>query len=450
MLRVARTIAALTLALAPVESHAREVWDLARWEQEAMARSAALTEAREETALAKARALEAAWARFPTLRWQSSVVPIPALTGDVLRTTTPTNDFVGFGGAFHQHRVDAWLPLFTFGRIRSHVRAQRAAADAATASHARAQQLLRFEVRRAYDSAKAAMALVEVLDEAKKRVAAIDRKLEELLESGASQDVEELDKNRLATFLVEIGIQRTEAERLGALSRDSLRAATSLGEANVGEIDPAPLALRPPRMEHADALIAAAILRRPDIQALAAAAESKRAMLANARAEYLPDFFATGTLGVHRCNVCTDQKNPFVFDYLNIDLWSASVGVRLTLDYGMKIARARQAEAEHQKASAALARASLAARSEIREAWHRHKQATAHLAITQKGRAAAEEWTSQLTRDFLAGKGRVPDVAEALAAWLKLRQEEARATLGVNETGGALELAAGLDGRPAP
>ena len=117
----------------PILATPDEPWPLARWEAEALRHSPLLTEAAQETALQQARLMEAAWARFPRIDWQSTLVPVPTLKGDVTHTVTQLTNFTGFGGTLQQHRFDVHLPIYSFGRLRAQKRAAAAAKDGALA-----------------------------------------------------------------------------------------------------------------------------------------------------------------------------------------------------------------------------------------------------------------------------------------------------------------------------
>lgn len=419
-------------------------WDLARWLREAEVRSPALREASEEIGVRAARTMDAAWGRFPSLRWESTVVPVPSLEGDVRLTQTPVNAFAGFSGLFQIHRLDVFLPAFTFGKLRGATRAARADEAAARMDKERAWLVLRVDVRRAYDGVKLSRELGQLLDEARKALTAADRKLEELLEAGA-QEVDELDKNRFAALLADLANQRAELKKAEAASLADLQALVGLPAEHEGAtVDDTPFAPRSVKASTAQELRrAVARGARKDLEAGRAGVESKRALFDAAEAGYWPDLFLSGTLGLARCNVCTDQRNPYALDFLNMNLWSMSAGVRLGLDYGVRVARAKQARATWRKAAALQAGVVRDAGQEIEAAWQRHREAVSRVEIVRKGLVGAEAWFRASSEEFLSGKGRAADYAEALSTVMRFRQDALRAAHQVSLAAGTLELAAG-------
>jgi len=419
-----------------------EPWPLSRWEAEALRNSPLLGEAAAETKVQQARVMEAAWARFPRVDWQSSIVPVPTLRGDVLNTISEITNFTGFSGSFQQHKFDVNVPIFGFGRLRAQTRAMRASQAAAEAGERLARADVVLEIGKSYESVKVSRALVALYADANARLARADKKLDEFLEAG-SNDADELDKNRFATLAADFANQVADAHKMGELSKFALRNAAGIEQSTSVGVDAAPLVLRALAREPIEALVRDAPGKRADLQATSSGVEAKRALYDGARAAYWPELFASGTLGVARCNVCQDQQNPFALDFLNMDLWSASLGVRWNIDFGMKVARVRQAAAELGKADGAARLAREAARVEVVDAHGKWKQAVAGVEIAKKGKASAEVWFAAVEQRFLVGKARASDFTEVLGNWLRFSGDELRAIYAANVAALALERAAG-------
>jgi outer membrane protein TolC len=408
-----------------------ERWDLKRFEAEALKRNRAITEANEEVLVNEARRMEAAWARFPTLSWTSIAAPIPTLQGDVLHTTTPTNQFVGFGGVWQQHKVDIFIPLFTFGKLRNAKRAAEHGVRAAKFNVDRAKAEVLRDVRRGYYAVKVAGKVLEIIQEGWSRLTDAEKKLEELLDKG-SKEVEELDKNRLAVFIADVASRRQEAVVFDELSRHALRLVAGLPQDSQIDADTGKLEVVQVGVPPLELLVEKALRERPELKALGELVGVRKSLVALSESAYYPDFFAAGTVGVARCNVCTDQTNPFVYDPFNMDLYGGALGVRLTLDYPMKIARVRQAEAEHRKMLAQQERAIDGIRLEVRKAYLEWKQAKEQMAIIKKGAKSAQGWLIQSTISFNTGLIKLKDLTDALGAWFKFRLEELRSIYNYN------------------
>jgi outer membrane protein len=421
-----------------------ERWDLRRFETEALRRNPGVAAAREEVALHRARQMEAAWARFPRFEWQSVAAPIPSLQGNVLETQTPTNHFIGFGGVFQQHKLDIFLPIFTFGKISNAIRAAEAGVAAAEHGVDQAQAEVRRDVRKAYYSVKVASQVMRIIQEGWERIVDAEKKLEELLEKG-SKKVEELDKNRLATFSAEVANRREEAIKFHELAIHALRTVVGLPPTSRVEVDAAPLELVRVAIPPLETLIEQALQARPEVKALAAGVKARRALADLNRSSYYPDFFVAGTVGIARCNVCTDQTNPFVYDPFNMDLYGAVLGVRLTLDYAQKVARVRQADAETRKLERKKEQAIAGIRLQVRDAYLEWRQAQRQAEITKKGRKAAQGWLFQITINFNTGFAEMRDLVDALGAWFKFRLEELRSVYNYNVAVANLAQAVGRD-----
>jgi outer membrane protein TolC len=439
---VAGALAQGTPTPAPVAGVER--WPLARFEAEAQKRNLAIDVAREEVRLNAARRMEAAWARFPRFEWTSTASPMGAMKGDVVNTTTPTNQYFGFDGILQQHKLEVVWPLFTFGKLRNAKRAAEAGVRAATHDVDRARAEVLRDVRRAYWAVKVSSEVLKVVDEGFDRIRAAENKLDELIAKKA-KDVTPLDKNRLATFGAEVSSRREEAIAFEALSKSALRVVSGLPEAANIDADTAPLALAKTVVPPVDELIRIALAERPELKALGAVVDVRRSLAALSRSFYYPDFFLAGQVGVARCNVCADQTNPFAFDPFNMDLYGAALGVRLTLDIPQKIARARQADAELRKIEAQRRRATDGITLEVRKAWLEWRQAKEQAALITKGRKSAQGWLFQATINFSTGLMKLRDLTDALAAWFKFRLEELRSVFNYNVAVAVLEQVTGRE-----
>lgn len=419
-------------------------WSLERFEKEALKRNLAIREALENVRLATAKRMEAAWARFPRFEWTSVASPIPSLRGNAVTTTTPTNQFVGFDGMFQQHKLDVFLPLFTFGKLRNAKKAAQWGIRAAEHDVRRARAEVKRLVRKAFWSVKVASAVLKIIHEGWQRLNAAEKRLMEFLEKG-TKEVEELDRNRLAVFSAEVAHRREQAIHFEKLSHYALRVAAGLDQNAPIEAARSRLVVQKVALKPLRELLAIAEARRPELKALDAAIGARRAVVDLRKSFYYPDLFIAGTVGVARCNVCDDQSSPFAFDPFNIDLYGAALGLRLTFDYGQKVAKVRQAEAKLRRLVAQRNRAREGIRLQVRNAYLNFIQVKKQKRIVTKGRKAAQGWLFQATINFNTGLARFKDLTDALKEWFKFRLRELQAVYAYNVAAADLSYAVGED-----
>lgn len=437
--------AAQSVSPAPAAGAAApERWSLARFEAVALEKSMVVEAAREEVALNRARRMEAAWARFPSLTWTSTASPMGAMKGDVFNTTTPTNQYFGFDGVFQQHKLDIGLPLFTFGKLRNAKKAAEAGVRAAEHDVDRARAEVVRDVRKAYWAVKVSAEVLKVVEEGWERIVAAEKKLDELIAKKA-KDVSPLDRNRLVTFTSDVASRREEAVAFAALSKSALRVVVGMPEGANLDADTAPLHVAAASVPPLSQLVEMAMSGRPELKSLGALVDVRRSLADLARSYYYPDFFAAGQVGVARCNVCADQTNPFVFDPFNLDLYGGALGLRFSLDIPQKIARVRQADAELRKLGAQRARAIEGIKLEVRKAFLEWVQAREQAAIITRGRKSAQGWLFQATINFSTGLMKLRDLTDALGAWFKFRLEELRSVFSLNVAIAELSRVVGRD-----
>ncbi len=204
---------------------------------------------------------------------------------------------------------------------------------------------LELNVRKAYYGLKFARDVIDMLDEGSSYVDEAQKKLEKDLAAGTG-NVSVTDKLRMRTVRAELDARILEAKRLQALARESLR--TLLGPEAPTDLDVDDEPFEPPEVKERELSYYEDLARsnRPEVRMLEYAVKAKYALADLERRKEYPDLVLIATGVFARAQTVDDPKNAFMSHYFNSTPAGVAAALRMQLDLGPKIARARKTEAE--------------------------------------------------------------------------------------------------------
>lgn len=370
------------------------------------------------------------WAEaFPTINATASAgrgnsVMDPTMFSGAFSGGGDTAGGAGGGGmptevfSFTQNRfaygLDAYQPLFSFGRLSTAVRAANFQEDAEANDRRNTRHQLQMQVLDAYYRFMTTKAYLATLESSVNRFRETQAFLESNFKMGAGIRANVL---RALTALKSLEPQRINAERdaeaarmhLNRLLGRDLLAPLELDTAATLVMDPVPEAPDRKSMEEI-------VDGRPDIRQLALTRRSLEGRARYVKMLYLPSLGATGKIGVTAYD--TDQ----LWDFEKNKEWQVGVGLNWNLfDGGAKLAKARQTESQARQLRLNEQMARKAAMVQIGSAYRDYRASDTALAAAEQAVAAAREAQAMLSQDFRAGKGQLTDLLETEEA---LRQSE--------------------------
>lgn len=343
----------------------------------------------------------------------------PTLTGQIAYTQ---NRALSSSGAavptLHRYGPNLSLVylLFDFGARAAGIDAQRWQLVASLLNNNRTLQDTIAEVEAAYYAVLAATGQVVVHTQLEAALRASLDAVEVRLRGGLASRADQL---RAQAALAEARLSRQAAERDRAKAEAALKQAAGIAQTQVLVLD---WETAPPEAPEAPGLLAELLAeaerKRPDVQALQAAAAGARADAERARAARWPSLSLSANTG--RTFFLEDDRSPST---------TYSVGVNLALplfDGGRLAAEARAAERDAGRLQAeAETRRSLVART-VAEAYHdvRHAQAQRDGVALQH--AAADESARAAEARYAAGVGSLLELLTAQADLARARQARAQ------------------------
>jgi outer membrane protein len=442
----------LSLSVAAGTAHARkltlpELLDMARSNPGLQASAAA-------TSAVQAQVMEAKLNWLPQGDLLTLVAPSPEIhcldafgvpnKTSCVQTTSPEASLrsVEWDKVFTRTELRVIQPLWDFGKISAGVAAAEAGVGVARQKEASARADLELNVRKAYFGLKFARDVIDMLEEGSGYVEDGQKRMDKDLAAGTGT-VTVTDKLRMRTVRAELDARILEAKRLQSIAREGLR--TLIGAETSGEVDVDDEPFEPPEVKERPARYFEDLARqnRPEVRLLEFAVKAKRALADLERRKEYPDLVLIGTAALARAQAVDDPHNAFLSHYFNSTTAGVAAALRMQLDLGPKIARARKSAAEALEIDYRRSEAMGGILLEVRKAHAEMTEASARVATMAKGEKAGKSWISAVAQNFAVGLAEARDLSDALVAFFSMRTRYLQAVFDLFVAQSALTRATG-------
>jgi outer membrane protein TolC len=321
---------------------------------------------------------------------------------------------------FTRTEVKLIQPIWDFGKISAGIAAAEAGVGVSQQKEIGARADLELNVRKAYYGLKFARDVLDMLDEGSSYVATGEKKIEKDLFAGTGNSTV-TDRLRLRTVRAELDARILEAKRLQQIARDSLR--TLVGPNAPADIDVDDEPFDPPEVKDRPISYYEDLARynRPEARLLDYATKAKHALADLERRKEYPDLVLIATGAIAYAQGVDDPKNAYLSHYFNSTAAGVAAALRLQLDLGPRIARARRTEAEAAEVEYRRVEALGGIVLEVRKSYAEVKEATARVATMEKGEKAGKAWISAVAQNFAVGLAEARDLSDALVAFFSMR-----------------------------
>jgi outer membrane protein TolC len=380
----------------------------------------------------------------PNIRCNDGSGSTVSTPSDCITTSSPEASIntVSWDKVFTRTEIRLIQPVWDFGKISAGVEAAEAGVGVARQKEAGARADLELNVRKAYFGLKFARDVLDMLDEGSGYVGDAEKKLEKDIFAGTG-NATVTDRLRLRTVRAELDGRILEAKRLQGLARDSLR--TLLGPDAPAEIDVDDDPFEPPEVKERPVTYYEDLARfsRPEVRLLEYAVKAKHALADLERRKEYPDFVLIGTAAYAYAQTVDDPNNAFMSHYFNSKTAGIAAALRLQLDLGPKIARARKTSAEAQEVEYRRSEALGGILLEVRKAYGETTEAVARVATMDKGQKAGKAWISAVAQNFAVGLAEARDLSDALVAFFGMRTRYLQAVFDLDVALSTLSRATG-------
>lgn len=339
---------------------------------------------------------------------------------DALNAPDPTTNF--------RSQLDLQVPLFDQRQTATRIERARLGREGADEGRGLAEQLVRFEVVRAYYEVLVAAAARDVAAEAVASSEADAKRARDRADEGL---LVESDVLAVDVQLAEFRQQQIRAGGDLAVAFAALNAALGAPPEVARELagEPPRASFAPPPLEE---LVRTALARRPDLRALEIGLRSRDEAVRGARGEYLPRVDAFASVG-HSAEKLAGGSGDY----------TAGVSVTYTLfDAGRK-ARVDLALAERMAAAAERDERANQVRLEVVRAYHDFVAASERLKVTERAIDQAVETHRIVRNRYEAGITTVTEVLRSQTALVRARLNDLDARYGYTVGYAGLLLATG-------
>jgi outer membrane protein TolC len=361
-----------------------------------------------------------------------------------LETTSPEARItdVSWNRVFTRTEVKLIQPVYDFGKISAGIAAAEAGVGVSRQKEAGARADLELNVRKAYYGLKFAREVLDMLDDGSSYVDDALKKLDKDLANGTG-NVSVTDRLRMRTVRADVDSRILEARRLQGIARESLR--TLIGTEAPTDIDVDDDEFEPPEVK--DRMVTyyedLARANRPEVRLLDYAVMAKSALHDLERRKEYPDLvlIATGVYAV--AQTVDDPQNAFYNHYFNSRSVGLAAALRMQLDLGPKIARARKTEAEALEITHRRTEALGGILLEVRKSYTEATEAASRVAAMDKGQKAGKAWISAVAQNFAVGLAEARDLSDALITFFAMRTRYLQAVFDLHVARSALSRATG-------
>jgi outer membrane protein TolC len=365
--------------------------------------------------------------------------PTPCLTTSNNEASLRT---VSWNQVFTRTELKLIQPLWDFGKISAGVAAAKAGVEVSRQREATARAELEMNVRKAYYGLKFAREIIDMLDQGSGYVEDGQKRVEKALAEG-SGNTTVTDKLRIKTVRAEVDARILEAKRLQGVARESLR--ILLGPEAPAEVDVDDEPFEPPEVKEHPVTYYEEIARvsRPEVRMLEYAARAKQALADLERRKEYPDLVLIGTAAFARAQGVDDPPNAFMSHYFNSTTGGVAAALRMQLDLGPKIARARKSAAEAMEIDYRRSEAMGGVLLDVRKTYGELTEAQARTAVMEKGEKAGKAWVSAVAQNFAVGLAEARDFSDALVAFFTMRTRYLQSVFDFNIAVAAMGRATG-------
>lgn len=310
------------------------------------------------------------------------------------------------GGIFNVIRADLFQPIYTFGKISADERRAKKGVDVTLANISEARNDTVARAENAYYSLQLAHTLKDLAMEGRDEANKLLKGVEELVRGG-SPKATQMDKLNLTVLLSNINKNVVRAEKAVGLSRAELKKMLVIEDNNAFDIDSHILEPVEFELNGLSYYKEKALEERPQIRAIEAGLEVKRASVKREKSDYYPTFFVGGTIRYSQSTLFDDTI-----------IGGAGIGIRQVLNWSIS-ADLSEARAEHSKFLKEKDEMLQEIDFEVEKAYLDMKENRANLDYDKEGFTAATSLLRNATSNYDLGIGNVGDLINAFGTYLR-------------------------------
>jgi outer membrane protein TolC len=364
---------------------------------------------------------------FPKTELKNLFGPVPDARGSVADVLEEYHlswgDISENLGFFYRLEFETIQPLYTFGKISSAKNLAAAGVNASIANKKREEADLILDVKKIYFTILLLTDLMDVIDDAEKKLALANSKLEEFLAKG-SEKVSNLDKHKIKVYSLQLQKKRASLEQGLNIAKSTLKTLLHFQDDTDIQITPIEFNNDKIMLRQLNQYIIEAENKRPEIKQMLAGIEAQKALLKINKADFFPSFFLGGKFRYSVAPGRTDQLNPFVNDDFNFLEAGVAVGFVQNLSFWITKKKFNEEKINFLKLIKQKELLIEGIKLSVIKTYNELLEAKKKLALSREEIKAARSWLTETAQGFdLLGDVGVKDLAESFFAYAKARTD---------------------------
>jgi outer membrane protein len=323
---------------------------------------------------------------------------------------------------FYKLKIEAFQPLYTFGKIANLVNAATNGVAAKELQIKIEKRDLVHKIKSVYFGLVMGYSSLDLMNEVEEKVESAKKRVEKLL-SRHSAEVTDLDLMKLKVF--DADLERRYVDVKSDMDTGKRALMVLFGKAPDNGIDIKDNNIAPVDVEikPIEEYYRLAEENRSELKQMQAAVKIKESMMKVAKADFFPTLFLGAQFDYGVAPGRKHFENPYLFDRFNTLSGGAALGMSFNLNYFLTNSRYRQTKADYNKIVAQSEMARNGVFLEIRESWEDMKGSKEQIDITKEGFKNARSWMTSSYLAFDMGTLSTKDLIEAFVAYTKTKVE---------------------------
>jgi outer membrane protein len=415
------TVMMLVFGAAAVGAEERVVLTLDQAIQKALEFSPEIRETQYDVEFYQGKKRQADAALWPQIELLGIAGPSNRARGDQIYSPDRQTD-LHIDGIFGRADVSLVQPLYTFGKISSLREAAHHGIQYATAKVNQKKGDIILRTKELYFGLLLAKTVRNHILEIKDLLEGHLQALEEKIEEGGS-GASELDVFKLKAYVAEADKALHESEKGIALAKEALRGTLGYGSGVELDIADKKLIYQDAPLEPLDSYFARARQLRPEFSQAREGVLARKELIDSAYADLFPQIFLGGYYSAAAASNRSWVKNPFVYDPLYHQWGGIFLGLKVGINFGLTSGRIDEAKAEYYKAKSLQEQAEMGIPLQVAKAYQELVEARKNIKSLEEGYLNARKWMVAAAANYDLGIGEARDLAEAVAAYARIKAD---------------------------
>ena len=383
-----------------------------------------------------AKLFRAEWAWIPRGSFDTLLAPMPG------QSDAGTN--YDEWGYFSRSELKVGMPIYTFGKWDALKAMGRAGVSVAQARTKIAENVVKRSVYGAYTALLFARNALSVIDEGKSHLDRAQRRLE-VMEEDDVDGYDPTDKLRLKIVRAEVTDREVDARSLVKTMEEVLRKLAGLEADDPVKLAETKLVVPTQGVPAVQRCVELAWDNRPEMRALNAGVQARRAAHGLAEAKWYPDLAIVGRQIVADAPNIVDQGSAFVYDPYNYIGGGGGLALKWDMDVIGRISDVDEAAAQVRKMEAQRGAVKMGIELEVKKLHLQYTDQQDRVDVAKGAFRAARGWLTAKADLFDAGLVEYGAVSDAVRAYYTRKIKELEARYRSLQAKADVSLALGLD-----